>query len=169
MITKISNESHWVSWLLKHLVSILIWQKNYFLSEEQYLNGAYFFLKEVIIWLLEAICFSMSMEFITKCMYTSKIGKVLLSLQVYIYCLAMRPKQRPGEREASFVRLRFWEIHCKVFFPKKLTILAVPKQVDKGFRSIITKRTRVYLFYANFVENVIGSYSSVEKLKLESS
>ena len=65
--------------------------------------------------------------------------------------LSIRPKQIPGEKEASFVRVRFWEIQCKVFFPKKLTILAVPEQVDKGFRSVITKRTRVYLFYANFV------------------
>ena len=54
--------------------------------------------------------------------------------------LSMRPKQRPGEKEASFVRVRFWEIHCKVFFPEKLTILAVPKQVDKGFGRVITKR-----------------------------
>ena len=84
--------------------------------------------------------------------------------------LSMRPKQRPGEKEASFVGVRFWEIHCKVFFffLKKRTILAVPKQVNKGFRSVITKRTRVYLFYATFVEKVIGSYSSVEKLSFVS-
>ena len=35
----------------------------------------------------------------------------------------MRPKQRPGEKEASFVRVKFWEIHCKVFFQKNLLYL----------------------------------------------
>ena len=84
--------------------------------------------------------------------------------------LSMRPKQRPEEKEASFVRVRFWEIQCKEsVFPKTLTILEASKQVDMGFLSVVTKRTRVYLFYANFVKKVIGSYSSVEKLKLESS
>ena len=37
--------------------------------------------------------------------------------------LSMRPKQRPGEKEASFVRVRFWEIQCKVFFKKSLLYL----------------------------------------------
>ena len=37
--------------------------------------------------------------------------------------LLMRPKQRPGEKETSFVRVRFWEIHCKVFFQKNLLYL----------------------------------------------
>ena len=37
--------------------------------------------------------------------------------------LSVRPKQRPGEKEASFVRVRFWEIDCKVFFQKNLLYL----------------------------------------------
>ena len=32
--------------------------------------------------------------------------------------LSIRPKQRAGEKETSFVSVRFWEIHCKVFFQK---------------------------------------------------
>ena len=37
--------------------------------------------------------------------------------------LSTRPKQRPEEKEASFARVRFWEIHWKFFFPKNLLYL----------------------------------------------
>ena len=44
--------------------------------------------------------------------------------------LSMRPKQRPGEKEASFVRVRFWEIQCKVFCQKSLLYLQFQNRVS---------------------------------------
>ena len=99
-------------------------------------------------------------------MYTSKIGKVLLSLQVYIMSSDEKKMVKEcvryavNETKAKTRRERGFFCKSKILgnplqsvFQKNVLYLQFQKR-DKGFRSVITKRTRVYLFYANFVEKV---------------